>query len=273
MKKTISDLKIKLKRLKELGGTNYYNWNSLNQYSDFLNEVIISCNLRSVQQISPLVEADSIHGSNTNSAEEIAKLEELINKYSEALTEIKPSIGINILSEFSQSTTKFKLINAGVLIAVATLFYTIGNDGKLINPRKNSSDKIVSDTSSLFKISELEIQLKESNLSVEYLERKIDSLENMPKKIDVSYLEPRSIFNGRVFINAKEDGIYESIMEFKGDVIVSHDSNWEFEKKQINVKEGDRFYLKFEDTIWIINIIDLVSGIEFEMVKTTPNNE
>ena len=70
--------------------------------------------------------------SSKPSKSEQAKINELINRYSEALTEFSPKNDEPIINQFKKTSDRFKLVILGINLALITgsgiLFYNIGKD-------------------------------------------------------------------------------------------------------------------------------------------------
>jgi hypothetical protein len=145
-KQILINLKVKLNRLKELEISNNYQFTTLNTYAIFLNSAIAQLNLRLVDQIATLGPGSSQTASTKPSNVEIAKMNEIINKYSEAITEINPNDGISIINQFKQTSGKMKVIifgiNIALVLACGKLFYSIGVD--IGNNDKNTLLKTIS---------------------------------------------------------------------------------------------------------------------------------
>ena len=85
------------------------------------------------------------------------------------------------------------------------------------------------------------------------------------KKISVSYYNPISIFNGQVLIKADS---YSKELTFKGIKGLDKAIIGNFKKTTIIVEEGDRFFIKLENNeIWIVNVMNLITGIDLEILK------
>ncbi|MEO1033696.1 MAG: hypothetical protein AAFX55_20090, partial [Bacteroidota bacterium] len=115
-------------------------------------------------------------------------------------------------------------------------------------------------------------KLDSSKITIRNLSKLIpEDLTNnsvFPLKIDVSFLSPTSIFEGEILITAK-DGIGEkALIEFKGIKGVSKIAGGTFDKKNIEVEKGDRFYLKSEkDNIYSVNVLSSSIGVELEIIE------
>lgn len=130
-KRIVVNLQVKLNRLRQLETQKNFQYGSLNDFSIFLNNVLSNINIDSISKISLLNKNDSAFLGTVPSNVEIEKLNELINKYSEALTFINPNHGKSIIGEFKEISNRFKwitgIINLSLLIGVASLFYNIGS--------------------------------------------------------------------------------------------------------------------------------------------------
>ena len=162
-KRTTANLRVKLNRLRQLEESNQYQYRTLNEYANYLNQVINDLNLHTVNQIQQLGPGQTAAMGTQPSNSEREKLNEIINKYSEALTEINPNHGQSIINEFKETTNKFKLIvlgiNIALLISCGRLFYTIGlKDG---NNQKDALNQ----------------QLIEKQEEIKILQQKVDSLD------------------------------------------------------------------------------------------------
>lgn len=122
-KKIVADLKIKLNDLKNNDKIKY---EGLNDFSKSLNDFIEKLNLQFVKEVVCLHSGQSNYSLNPSTTESSKRIE-LINRYSEALTEINPNHGKNILTEFKESSSIFKLVNISVIISSGILFFAIGN--------------------------------------------------------------------------------------------------------------------------------------------------
>lgn len=254
-KKILADFKIKLTDLKINDQLKY---ESLNHFANYLNKAIDNLGLQDVDKVNLLNSGQSNYSS-TPTTSEAAKRVELINIYSEALTEINPNLGKNILVQFKESSTVFKLVNISVIIAIAGLFWTIGKD--TAKPSTSQKERTSVNIDSLNSI------INEKDLQINQLKHHIDSLETNATKVDVSYLTPGSIFNGKIFITTAKVDSNKSKITFKGIDGTSKKQTGPFEKTEIVVSEGDRIYFKFANQVYGANIIDLVLGIEMEVVK------
>ncbi|NPV51655.1 MAG: hypothetical protein HPY60_10750 [Candidatus Methanofastidiosum sp.] len=97
-----------------------------------------------------------------------------------------------------------------------------------------------------------------------YLLSQAPDLE-LVQKISISYLTPKSIFNGQVFITADS---YRKKLEFKGILGLDKDIKGDFKNNTIVIEKGDRFFIKLENNdIWIINVLNLISGVDIELLK------
>ena len=254
-KKIIADIKIKLNDLKKDDSLKY---ESLNQYSEYLNKAKSNLNLEHFENVVLLSDGESNY-SKTPTNIESAKRNELINKYSEALTEINPNYGNNILQEFKQSSSIFKLVNIGFIISAGILFFAIGKEFSNQNtiPVKSHEKQIDS----------LKALVGNQNDKIEKQDFKIDSLIQAPIEIDVSEMFPKSAIGGKVFINAEKTFNDKTILSFKGTNGISVNEDGKFDKNQIEVGKGDRFYLKYKEELWIVNVLSTTLGADLEIVK------
>ncbi|MCB2194418.1 MAG: hypothetical protein KQH79_01085 [Bacteroidetes bacterium] len=164
-KRTVSSLRVKLNRLRQLEESNSYQYQTLNDYAEYLNTIIDELNLTTVVQIQHLGPGQSIAIGSEPSNSEREKMNEIISKYSEVLTEINPSHGQSIINEFKEASSNIKRavlgINLALLIACAGLFYRIG-----VNAGENEKD--VLNNQNVEKTEEIkELQYKIDSLSIE----------------------------------------------------------------------------------------------------------
>jgi hypothetical protein len=97
-----------------------------------------------------------------------------------------------------------------------------------------------------------------------YLQAQIPEIE-LVQKINISYFKPKSLFNGQVFIIADD---YRKKLEFKGILGLDKEIKGDFKDRTIEIEQGNRFFIKLENNdIWIINVIDLIAGVDIELLK------
>ena len=125
MKKQIDRTNIKsrfyiLKQLED----GKYNWETLNQYSCYMNELIDKIDDSTIDKVKTLTKDDGAFGGGTSTTER-AVLNELLIKYEELLNYLS-SNRFTLFQELKSSTKVFKLVNAGALLGVASLFFSLG---------------------------------------------------------------------------------------------------------------------------------------------------
>jgi hypothetical protein len=106
-----------------------------------------------------------------------------------------------------------------------------------------------------------------TNLNEErtYLQSQVPELD-LVQNINISYFKPKSIFNGQVFITAHDDS--RKKLEFMGILGLDKDVKGDFKDLTIEIEQGDRFFIRLENKdIWIINVVNLISGIDIELLK------
>lgn len=97
-----------------------------------------------------------------------------------------------------------------------------------------------------------------------------DSLENEPMKFveEVKTNTPKSIFNGNVLIVYNYGAFSANTIKFIGVKGLDKNKNGYFDKNEIIVEVGDRFFVKLESsTIYGVNVLDLIGGIKLEFFK------
>tara|TARA_R100001015_G_C4620942_1_gene178014 strand:- start:90 stop:1010 length:921 start_codon:yes stop_codon:yes gene_type:complete len=91
--------------------------------------------------------------------------------------------------------------------------------------------------------------------------------QKFPLKVRISFLSPTSIFNGSTLISAKEDFGDKAILDFKGIKGVSKLYSGDFDSLRIEIKQGDRFYIKDEKgVIYPVNVLS--SGVDVDLEIT-----
>ena len=249
--KRITDLKIKLNDLKQID--NNLKYESLNQYAENLNDAKNKLRLRSFDSVQLLSEGDSnfaIVPTRTESGKKV----ELITKYSEALTEINPYL----IREFKESSSIFKYVNIATILATGILFFNIGRKNNITNITKINH---------LFKADRQTSVLAKRNETKNALNTNISSLLLSPTKVEISYLTPSSIFEGNILIAANSKHSDQSILEFKGIEGISKEITGSYDNTVINVYEGDQFYFKYQDSTWMVNVFNIATGADIEIVK------
>jgi hypothetical protein len=144
--------------------------------------------------------------------------------------------------------------------------------GKYIGENRFDNDKIkLYESNKSFETENKKLQKANSLQGKEIL--KLKSLipketsikESNTLKISVSESNPISIFDGQIFISAKEE-INSTLLTFKGTKGVSKSVDGNFDSNTIKVNKGDRFYLKdMFSTIWTINVFDTTLDVDLEL--------
>lgn len=138
---------------------------------------------------------------------------------------------------------------------------------KVYSKESVKSQKVIDSLKNVIAKKDIEIDTIQNQLRVLKVNYK-GLLNNKFAKVSISYFKPISIFNGHVLIKAI-DG-YEKKLNFQGIKGIDKDKIGDFEKDEIIVEEGDRFYLiDEEDKLWAINVIRTSISIDIEMVPLT----
>lgn len=175
-KKDVTKFKVKLVRLKELEKSRVYKYQVLNDFSKFLNQSLQDLKIDSIAPVRILGEGNSALGAGPSHTE-TSILHELINKYSEILTEIDHNHGISIIHEFKETSGRLKAIasvfNLALLLGCANLFYGLGKDAgmSIESKKKNSSQVLESNLNG-------EVQVPDPQLNKDSNEVMPDSVEN-----------------------------------------------------------------------------------------------
>ncbi|WP_255079088.1 hypothetical protein [Lacihabitans sp. CCS-44] len=89
-----------------------------------------------------------------------------------------------------------------------------------------------------------------------------------PLKIQISFSSPTSIFDGEILVSAKKEFDDIVLLEFKGINGLSADLSKPYDSLNIQVKEGDRFYLKSESKmIYVINVLSTTISCDIEIME------
>jgi hypothetical protein len=246
----ITDLKIKFKDLNQID--NNLKYESLNQYAQYLNDAKSKLRLKSFDSVLLLSDADS-NFAILPTRSESGKKAELITKYSKALTEINPYL----INEFKVSSPVFKYINMATILATGILFFNIG--------RRNNNNLIR--INHLFKVDRLTSVSNKKAESVSASNTNISSYLLESEKIEISYIKPYSIFDDNVIITANSRHADQSLLKFTGIEGISKEINGSYDNKEINVYEGDQFYFKYRDNTWMVNVYNIATGADIEIVK------
>jgi hypothetical protein len=248
--KRITDLKIKFTDLKQVD--NNLKYESLNQYAMYLNDAKSKLRLKSFDDVILLSEADSNFAIMPTRSESCKKAE-LINKYTDALAEINPYL----VKEFKESSPVFKYINMATILATGILFFNIG--------RRNNNNTIR--INHLFKVDRLTSVLEKKTETINTTNTNISSYLLAPKKVEISYIKPSSIFDDNVLITANSRHADQSLLKFKGIEGISKEINGPYDNTEINVYEGDQFYFKYQDNTWMVNVFNIATSADIEIVK------
>jgi hypothetical protein len=89
-----------------------------------------------------------------------------------------------------------------------------------------------------------------------------------PLRIQISLSSPTSIFDGQILVTAKKEFNDKVQLEFKGIKGLTTDFTKPFDSLKIEVKEGDRFYLKSEgNVIYVVNVLSTIIGVDIEIIE------
>jgi hypothetical protein len=248
--KRITDLKIKFKDLKQVD--NNLKYESLNQYANYLNDAKQKLRLKSFDDVLLLSEGDS-NFAIMPTRTELGKKAELITRYSDALAEINPYL----IKEFKESSSIFKFVNVATILATGILFFNIG--------RRNNNNTIK--INHLFKVDRLTSILEKKTETINTTNTNLSSYLLAPKKVEVSYIRPCSIFDDNVEITANSRHADQSLLKFKGIEGISKEINGSYDNTEINVYEGDQFYFKYQDNTWMVNVYNIATGADIEIIK------
>ncbi|NOQ28105.1 MAG: hypothetical protein GQ564_22305 [Bacteroidales bacterium] len=223
----------------------------MNQYAEHLNEAKQKLRLKSIDNIQLLAVGDS-NFAFMPTRNESGKKAELITKYSEALTEINPYL-------IKESYSIFKYINVAIILATGILFFNIG--------RRNNNNIIK--INQLFKFDRLSsiLEKKAVTTSTSITNKNISSYLLAPVKMEISYIKPNSIFDDNVLITANSRHADQSLLKFKGIDGISKEINGSYDNTEIHVYEGDQFYFKYQDNTWMVNVYNIATGADIEIVK------
>jgi len=177
--------------------------------------------------------------------------------------------GNKMIKSFSK--TEIIGILSVILVLIGGAFWF----GKFIGENRFDQKKIdLTEENKLLKADTLALRktLASTKDSILIYEGKISSLQSetpiyQPVHTEnISYYKPKSIFEGKVFIKAEDS--FKKKLEFKGISGLDKNLNGSFKESSIEVDKGDRFFIKLEnDEIWVINVIDILAGIDIELYK------
>jgi hypothetical protein len=89
-----------------------------------------------------------------------------------------------------------------------------------------------------------------------------------PLNVQISFSSPKSIIDGQILVTAKKEFNGNALLEFKGINGITTDLSKPFDILDIQVKKGDRFYLKSEsNSIYIVNVLSTLISIDIEIIE------
>lgn len=89
-------------------------------------------------------------------------------------------------------------------------------------------------------------------------------------KVSISFLSPTSIFKGQILINATRNSYGKALLTFEGIIGVTAKEGGLFDKKEIEVTKGNRFYIKDENKkIWTVNVLGSSVSVDLEIIEKT----
>ncbi|NOQ27091.1 MAG: hypothetical protein GQ564_17150 [Bacteroidales bacterium] len=143
------------------------------------------------------------------------------------------------------------------ILATGILFFNIGRR------HNNNIIKI----NCLFKVDRLSSTLEKKSEIISTSNTIRSSYLLAPAKMEISYIKPSSIFDDNVLITANSRHADQSLLKFKGIDGISKEIHGSYDKTEINVYEGDRFYFKYQDNTWKVNVYNIATSADIEIVK------
>jgi len=179
-------------------------------------------------------------------------------------------------------------LNNGILIAIITFavpsLIGIGFYFGTEKINENNIELKAANKSIVKSYDSLEAIITNQSITIDTLSQNYDSLKNLliqAKSIisdynksqlsaTIKYSEPFPLFGGFVLVNAEKH--FDNVkFTFEGDVNISKQPKMDYQKKEIEIEQGKRFYLKDNlNQIWIVNIMKIESfEVKIDLIKKT----